>query len=108
MDWLSRHHATVDCYRKEVRFYRLGEREVVFYGLWKILPNSIMIAMKASKMLRKSYQGYLAYSIEVRDCGSRLEDISVVREFLNVFPEDLPGIPLDREIDFQIELAPGT
>ena len=108
MDWLSRHHATVDCYRKEVRFCRLGQTEVVFYGLWKTLPNSIMTAMKASKMLRKSYQGYPTYVIEVRDSGSRLEDISVVREFPDVFPEDLPGIPPDREIDFQIELAPGT
>ena len=91
-----------------VRFCRLGQTEVVFYGLWKTLPNSIMTAMKASKMLRKSYQGYLAYDIEVRDSGSRLEDIPVVREFSDVFPEDLPGIPPDREIDFQIELAPGT
>ena len=108
MDWLSRHHATVDCYRKEVRFCRPGQTKVVFYGLWKTLPNSIMTAMKASKMLRKSYQGYLAYAIEVRDSGSRLEDIPVVREFPDVFPEDLPGIPPDREIDFQIELAPRT
>ena len=42
----------------------------------------------------------------MRDSGSRLEDIPVVREFSDVFPEDLPGIPPDREIDFQIELAP--
>ena len=108
MDWLSRHHATVDCYRKEVRFCGPGETEVVFYGLRKTLPNSIMTTMKASKMLRKSYQGYLAYAIEVRDSGSQLEDIPVVREFPDVFPEDLPGIPPDREIDFQIELALGT
>ena len=51
MDWLSRHHATVDCYRKEVRFYRPGETEVMFYGLRKTLPNNIMTAMKASKIL---------------------------------------------------------
>ena len=38
----------------------------------------------------------------------RLEDIPVVREFPDVFPDDLPGIPPDREIDFQIELALGT
>ena len=44
----------------------------------------------------------------MRDSGSRLEDIPVVREFPDVFPENLPGIPLDTEIDFQIELAPGT
>ena len=105
MDWLSRHHATVDCYRKEVRFYRPGQTDVVFYGLRKTLPNNIMTTMKASKMLRKLFQGYLAYAIEVRDSGSRLEDIPVVREFSDVFPEDLPGIPPDREIDFHIELC---
>ena len=44
----------------------------------------------------------------MRDSGSQLEDIPVVREFSDVFLEDLPGIPPDREIDFQIELAPGT
>ena len=43
----------------------------------------------------------------MRDSGSRLEDIQVVREFSDVFPEDLPGIPLEREIDFQIKLTPG-
>ena len=71
------------------------------YGLRKTLPNSIMTAMKASKMLRKSYQGYLAYAIEVRDNGCRLENIPIVREFSDVFPKDLPGIPPDREIDFK-------
>ena len=108
MDWLSGHHVTVDCYRKEVRLCRPGQTEVVLYGLWKTLPNSIITAIKANKMLRKSYPGYLAYAIEVRDSGSQLEDILVVRKFSDVFPEDLPGIPPDREIDFQIELAPGT
>ena len=44
----------------------------------------------------------------MRDSGSLLEDILVVREFPDVFPVDLPGIPLDREIDFQIKLTLGT
>jgi hypothetical protein len=38
----------------------------------------------------------------------KLEDIHVVREFLDVFPDDLPGIPLQRAIEFKIELQPGT
>ena len=56
-----------------------------------------MTAMKANKILRKSYQGYLAYAVEHRDSGSQLEDIPVVREFSDVFPEDLPGIYLQIE-----------
>ncbi|KAI5341880.1 hypothetical protein L3X38_009755 [Prunus dulcis] len=42
------------------------------------------------------------------DNGLRLEDIPVVREFSNVFPEDLPGLPPHREIEFTIELIPET
>jgi hypothetical protein len=38
----------------------------------------------------------------------RLEDIHVVREFLDVFPDDLPGMPPERAIEFKIELQPGT
>jgi hypothetical protein len=38
----------------------------------------------------------------------KLEDIHVVWEFPNVFPDDLPGIPPERAIEFKIELQPGT
>ncbi|GJY95500.1 putative reverse transcriptase domain-containing protein [Tanacetum coccineum] len=38
----------------------------------------------------------------------RLEDISVVREFSEVFPEDLPGLPPVRQVEFQIDLIPGA
>jgi hypothetical protein len=38
----------------------------------------------------------------------KIEDIHVVREFLNVFPDDLPGMPPERAIEFKIELQPGT
>jgi hypothetical protein len=38
----------------------------------------------------------------------KFEDIHVIREFLDVFPNDLPGMPPEREIEFKIELQPGT
>src|SRR5579883_1160847 len=40
--------------------------------------------------------------------ASKLEDISVVREYPDVFPEELPGMPPDREVEFIIELRLGT
>ena len=36
----------------------------------------------------------------------KLEDISVLKEFEDIFPEEVPGLPLKREIDFMIELIP--
>ena len=46
--------------------------------------------------------------IDVQSEAPKLEDVPVVNEFSNVFPEELPGLPPDREIEFAIELAPGT
>ena len=51
MDCLSRHHATMDCFRKEVKFCRPGEPEITFCGVRKILSSSMMSVMMAGKML---------------------------------------------------------
>ena len=37
-----------------------------------------------------------------------LEDVPVVRDFPDVFPEELPGVPPDRDVEFVIDLVPGT
>ncbi|KAI5335023.1 hypothetical protein L3X38_025156 [Prunus dulcis] len=108
MDWLAKHRASVDCFRKEVVFSSPGRREVAFYGEHKVLPSCLISAMTAKRLLRKECSGYIAHVIDTRDNGLRLEDIPVVQEFPDVFPEDLPGLPPHREIEFVIELAPGT
>ena len=59
-------------------------------------------------LLRKGCSGYLAHIVDTRSNEARLEDIPVVRDFLDVFPDDLPGPPPKREIDFPIHLVPGT
>ncbi|GKB86381.1 hypothetical protein Tco_0958653 [Tanacetum coccineum] len=46
--------------------------------------------------------------MEKKSDEKRLKDISVVREFLKVFPKDLPGLPPVRQVEFQIDLIPGT
>ena len=108
MDWLAKNHASVDCYNKEVIFRRPGLPEVVFHGeVGRPLPRLIS-ALTAKKLLSKGYQGYLAYVVDTRTSGARLEDIPVVRDFSDVFPEELPGLPPEREIDFSIELVSGT
>ena len=54
MDWLSKHRATVDCYRKEVRFNKPGKPDVIFCGERKILSTSLVSVIQANKMLRKA------------------------------------------------------
>ena len=59
-------------------------------------------------MLAKGCEAFLACVMADGNGEVSLGDISVVREFPDVFPEDLPGLPLDREIEFSIDLLPGT
>ena len=108
MDWLSKHRATLDCYKKEVRLVWLEEPGVIFRGIRRDIALSLINAMTASKMLQKGCQGYLAFVVDRRQEGTRLEDISIVKEFPDVFPDDISGLPPDRAIDFVIELIPGT
>ena len=65
--------------------------------------------MKTRRMLYNECIGYLANIIDTtKEERSKSEDVAVVRNFVEVFPEDLSGIRLDREISFEIELMPGT
>ncbi|KAI5313238.1 hypothetical protein L3X38_042412 [Prunus dulcis] len=61
-----------------------------------------------SRLPKKGCSGYIAHVIDTRENELRFEDIPVVQEFPDVFPEDLFGLPPHREIEFLIELAPGT
>ena len=44
----------------------------------------------------------------VEEAGLTFEKILIVREFPNVFPEELPGLPPVREVEFRIDVMPGT
>jgi hypothetical protein len=52
-------------------------------------------------------QGYF-HSCTYAITNIKVEDIPIVCEYPDVFPDDLPGMPLDRDIEFIIELQPGT
>ena len=108
MDWLSRHRVTLDCYKKEAKFHRPGKLEVKFRGIRRELSSNMISAMGAQTMLRKDCQCYLAYVVETGKERTMVDEIPVVREFPNVFPDDIAGLPRDREVEFTIDLIPGT
>ena len=81
---------------------------MIFRGIRREIALSLINAMTASKMLRKGCHGYLAFIVDRRQEGTQLEDIPIVKEFPDVFPYDISGLPPDREIEFVIKLIPGT
>ena len=60
-------------------------------------------------MLANGCQGYLASMVDTnQEVELTPEDVPIIREYVDVFPKDLPGLPPEREIRFEIELLPGA
>ena len=82
--------------------------EVKFRGIRRELFSNIISTMAAHRMLRKGCQGYLAYVVETEKERTLVDEIPVVREFPDVFPDDIASLPPDREVEFTIDLIPRT
>jgi hypothetical protein len=100
MNWLAAYHASVDCFEKEVVFRPPGELEFRFKG--SRLPSLpyMISAVRANRLLRKGCRGFLASVVDLQKKELEIEDIPVVREFTDVFPEDLPGVPRIVRLNF--------
>ncbi|GKC28068.1 putative reverse transcriptase domain-containing protein [Tanacetum coccineum] len=115
MDWLSKHHAVIVCDEKLVRVP--FEKEILtFHGDGRNNGHesrlNIISCIKTQKYLLKGCPIFLAHvttkKAEDKLKEKRLEDVPIVQDFHEVFPEDLPGIPPTRQLEFQIDLIPGA
>ena len=92
MDWLLKHHAKLDCKKKEVTFQPPQKKSFTFkWGCKEKKKMSVVSTLKAARLLKGECQGYLAsVVIEKGEQRPKLEDISVANEFPKVFLEELP------------------
>ena len=94
MDWLSSNQVLLNCVEKLVIFPNSE-------NLLKSPTNS------KSEPLMNEIQGYLLSSMEIKE-EVELKSITIVQNFPKVFPNDIPGLPPNREIEFLINLMPET
>ncbi|WMV33096.1 hypothetical protein MTR67_026481 [Solanum verrucosum] len=71
-------------------------------------PDKVISSIWARKLVGQGCLSYLAHIRDFEVESPCIESIPAVSEFKEVFPTDLPGMPPDREIDFCIDLEPGT
>ncbi|XP_062170983.1 uncharacterized protein LOC133876754 [Alnus glutinosa] len=98
MDWLSMYHACVDCFCKEVVFKPPGAAKFKIQGKRGFNLPKLVSAMQATQLLKQGCSGFLA-CVTKEAPEAKLEEIPIVRDFVDVFPEELPGLPPDREIE---------
>ncbi|GJT23138.1 putative reverse transcriptase domain-containing protein [Tanacetum coccineum] len=68
----------------------------------------IVSCIKTQKYIEKGCELFLAQVTEQESKEKRLEDVPVIRDFPEVFPEDLPRLPPPRQVEFRIDLIPGA
>ncbi|GJS35537.1 putative reverse transcriptase domain-containing protein [Tanacetum coccineum] len=115
MDWLTKYHEVIIYDEKIVRVL-FGREMLIFQGNGNHQREesrlNIISCTKVQEYLSKGCDVFLAHitTKEAKDKseGKRLEDVPIVRDFPEVFPEDLPGIPPARQVEFQIDLVPGA
>ncbi|GKD72025.1 putative reverse transcriptase domain-containing protein, partial [Tanacetum coccineum] len=113
MDWLAKYHALIVCDEKVVRI-PYGDEVLIIrddnYDDGSKLK--IISCTRTQKYIQKGCQVYLAQvtskKAEDKSEEERLEDVLIIQEFLEVFPEDLPGLLLAQQVEFQIDLVPGA
>ncbi|GKE16619.1 putative reverse transcriptase domain-containing protein, partial [Tanacetum coccineum] len=105
MDWLAKYHALIICDEKVVRI-PYGDEVLIIRGdnCDSGSKLNIISCMRTQKYIEKGCQVYLAQvtskKADDKSEEMRLEDMPIIREFTEVFPEDLPGLPPARQVEF--------
>ncbi|XP_074336895.1 uncharacterized protein LOC141674067 [Apium graveolens] len=106
MDWLAEHGAQID-YKKNIVVLKSPQgKKVEFKGQKQV--RAFLSMIQAKRLLRQGCEGYLAHVIDRTKETPNIKSIPIVSEFPDVFPDELPGLPPDRQIEFSIDLAPSV
>ncbi|GJS39050.1 putative reverse transcriptase domain-containing protein [Tanacetum coccineum] len=107
MDWLVERDAVIVCGKKEVHVpYK--NKTLVVKGDSGASRLKVISCIKARKYIERGSQLFLAQVTEKEPSKKQLQDVPVIRNFPEVFPDDLPGLPPPRQVEFRIELVPGA
>ncbi|GKE67067.1 putative reverse transcriptase domain-containing protein [Tanacetum coccineum] len=115
IDWLAKYQAVIVRAEKIVRI-PWGSKTLIIHGdgsnQGNVMRLNIILSTKTQKYMQKGFPIFLAHvtakEVEDKSEKKRLEDVPMVRDFPEVFPKDLPGLPPTRQVEFQIDLVPGA
>nr|GEV19671.1 hypothetical protein [Tanacetum cinerariifolium] len=87
----------------------LGTFDVIIGMDWLVKQDAVIVCgKKAKKFIKRGSQLFVAHVAKKEPQEKRLEDVPVIRDFPEVFPDDLSGLPPPWQVEFRINLVPGT
>ncbi|KAJ9541941.1 hypothetical protein OSB04_028447 [Centaurea solstitialis] len=110
IDWMLPNRATTDVAGQLVRIQNPSGGELIVYGKGRRVSTLFCSVAKAQKYIQWGGSGFLAYAMadQTEERMLTVAEVPVVSEYADVFPEDLPGLPPDRQVEFGIDLMPGA
>lgn len=107
MDWLDTYGSLVNCKSNSLKLTMPDGMKVVIQGDRPSKIRNVISMMKVRKYIHKGSESFLLFPInEVEE--KKIQDVLSVAEYLDVFPENLPGLPPDCQVEFLIESVYGT
>ncbi|GJY98015.1 putative reverse transcriptase domain-containing protein, partial [Tanacetum coccineum] len=107
MDWLVKHDAVIVCGEKVVRI-PCGNKMLIVESDKGVSQLKVISCIKARKYVERGCHLFLAHMKKNKSKEKQLEDVPVIYDFPEVFPEELPGLPPPRQVEFRIDLVPGA
>ncbi|GKD10826.1 putative reverse transcriptase domain-containing protein [Tanacetum coccineum] len=107
MDWLVERDAII-IYGKKVVRIPCGNKTLIVEGDKGVSRLKVISCIKARKYIERGCRLFVAHMIEKKSKEKCLEDVPVIRDILEVFLGDLPGLPPPQQVEFRIDLIPGA
>ena len=112
MDWLEQHRVVLNCFDKTFTCINNDGKPISIKGIHRKTIVRHISALQLKRDIRKGCKAYAVTVTNEKNLNNidklKLEDIPVLKEYADVFPEEISGLPPKRELDFTIELVPGV
>ena len=109
MEWLEQQHVMLDCLHKSILCTDSQGNQVKVQGIPKKVSIRQIYALHAKKCVRK---GWKLFAVNIQDIDfdreQCIEDFPILEKFKDMFPKEIPSLPPKQDLEFSIELTPGS
>ncbi|KAI3792250.1 hypothetical protein L2E82_06124 [Cichorium intybus] len=108
MDWMDDNRGQMDCHEKTLSIKTPSGSRILIRGERRSRKVPIVSLATARRYIERGGELIMAHVISAESKHSKIEEVEVVCDYPDVFPENLPGVPPSRQVEFVIDVIPGA